>query len=230
MIEEQFCKLWTTGRGLYVLLGLLIFGIFIAPILIASGFLSLLLVDSLFALILIAGIFATPCKPSYRIGMLSLAFLAIFTRLLDKFGSHDEAIIGSDKIFAAITAIAFSILIIQHFLVDKVLLRYRIVAAIAVYLIIGVLWARFYEIVHIFDPKAFTFNGEANPFAFVYFSFVTLMTIGYGDILPVSIAARSLAILEGVIGQLYIVILISSLVSEFAALALKETNKSTETY
>jgi hypothetical protein len=56
----------------------------------------------------------------------------------------------------------------------------------------------------------------------VYFSFVTLATLGYGDFTPVNMVARNLAILEAITGQLYLVILIAKLVSEGAAKSGKE--------
>ena len=138
---------------------------------------------------------------------------------------QDLIIVSADNILAVISLVAFSLLIIKHFLVSKSLLRYRITAAVAVYLIFGVLWARLYEIVYLFNSAAFSVDLKVDPYSLIYFSFVTLVTVGYGDIVPVSIAARSLAILEGVVGQLYMVILISSLVSEFSALAITNTHK-----
>lgn len=224
-MKEQFYYLWTTGRGLYFLLGLLILGIFVSPLMIEDGIMSDVLVECVFAMILVTGIFATPCSASLRIGMLLIAFLAVFTRILDKFNHSNFVIVNADNILAVITLIAFSILIIKHFLIDKAILKHRIAAAVAVYLIFGVLWARLYEIVYLFNPAAFSLDEKINFFSLIYFSFVTLMTLGYGDIVPVSIAARSLAILEGVIGQLYMVILISSLVSEFSALAIKSSKE-----
>lgn len=224
-MKERFFKLWTTGRGLYVLLGLLTFGIFIAPWLIAVGLISDVLVEFVFALILLAGVFTTPCSITLRVGMLLIAFLAVITRSLDKFKHTNLTIASADNILAVITILAFTILIVQNFLLSKALLRYRITAAVAIYLVFGILWARLYEIVYLFDSAAFSLNEQINPFSLLYFSFVTLITLGYGDIVPVSVAARSLAILEGVIGQLYIVILISSLVAEFSNSAMKSANK-----
>jgi hypothetical protein len=223
-MKEEIYSLWTTGRGLYVLLGLLAFGIFLSPLLIADGLISDILVESVFALILIAGVFATPCSTTSRFSMMLLVVLAVATRVVHKFNRLDDPIAIADNVLAAISLVAFSILIVRHFLIDKVLLRYRIAAAVAVYLIFGVLWARLYEIVYLCNPAAFSLNENINPFSLIYFSFVTLVSLGYGDIVPVSMAARSLAILEGVVGQLYMVILISSLVSEFSALALKPSN------
>lgn len=222
MIKEQFYTLWTTGRGLYVLLGLLFIGIFVSPLSITGSFISNNLVEFVFALILISGIFTLPCPTILRVGLLLIAFLAVLTRMLEQF---DVNFTIANKILAAIMLVTFSILIIKHFLLGKVILRDRIVAAVAVYLIFGVFFARLYEIVHLLNAAAFSSNEPINPFSFVYFSFVTLMTIGYGDIVPLSVDARSLSIFEGVLGQLYLVILISSLVSEFSALTLKQETR-----
>lgn len=225
MIKEDSYYLWTTGQGLYLLLLLLFLGIFVSPLLIEAGLVSEVAIEFVLALVLVAGAVTIPCRPVLRCSLFLLAFLAVLTRLLDKYNHQNFTFAGIDKLFAILTLVAFAVLIIKHFLVGKALIRHRIAAAVAVYLIFGILWARFYETVYLVNPDAFSFEGKPNPFSLIYFSFVTLMTIGYGDIVPVSIAARSLAILEGVVGQLYIVILITSLVSEFSALALKSSKE-----
>lgn len=222
-MKEEAYYLWTTGKGLYVLLTLLMWGIFVSPLMIADGLMSDVIIESIFALILISGIFVTPCRPTTRIAMLVLALIAVFVRAIDKSSYTNFFIAVTDNVLASITLIAFSTLIVKHFLLSKTKLRYRIVAAVAVYLIFGVLFARLYEIVYLFNPSAFSLNETINPYSLIYFSFVTLMTLGYGDIVPLSMGARSLAILEGVVGQLYMVILISSLVSEFSALNVRSS-------
>lgn len=224
-MKEKFYYLWTNGRGLYILLGLLFFGIFISPPLISAGYISDILIECVFALILITGVFATPCRVLIRFGILIIAFSAVITRILHRFNPSNFTIATADNILAVISLVAFSLLIIRYFLLGKCLLRYRIVASVVVYLILGVLWARLFEIIYLFNPAAFSLDVKLNPFSLIYFSFITLLTIGYGDIVPVSIAARSLAILEGLLGQLYIVILITSLVSEFSALAIKSNKE-----
>lgn len=223
MMKQGFYYLWTTGKGLYVLLSLLILGIFVMPLLIIDGLFSDVLVECVFALILITGVFSTPCRLTLRLSILLIAFLAVVLRVLDKYNHSNYTIVNADNILAVITLLAFSFLIIKHFLLTKVLLRYRIAAAVAVYLIFGVLFARLYEMIYLINPAAFSLNQKINPVSLIYFSFVTLTTIGYGDIVPLSMAARSLSVLEGIIGQLYMVILISSLVSQFAALSIKSS-------
>ena len=95
---------------------------------------------------------------------------------------------------------------------------YRIQGAIVVYLLAGFAWAAAYEVVYRALPGAFQFaqhvvNEGRISHGLLYFSFVTLTTLGYGDITPVHPAARSLAIGEALVGQLYPAILIARLVS-----------------
>jgi hypothetical protein len=110
----------------------------------------------------------------------------------------------------------FALLMIQTFLVTGRAWAHRIAAAVAVYLLLGLIWARLYETVELLAPGSFRVAaGEhLSSASLVYFSFVTLATVGYGDLTPIHLIARNLAVLEAITGQLYMVILISRLVSE----------------
>jgi len=91
----------------------------------------------------------------------------------------------------------------------------RIQGAIAVYLLFGIGWAHAYHIAEIVHPGSF--NSAAGTMSNIsdwgYFSFVTLSTVGYGDITPVRPIARSLAVAEALTGQLYLAITIARLVA-----------------
>ena len=91
----------------------------------------------------------------------------------------------------------------------------RVFGAIVLYLMLGVMWAFVYAMLNTLLPNAFTEGaGRTRGIAdWVYFSFVTLTTVGYGDIVPIARAARSLAMLEALVGQLYPAIIIARLVS-----------------
>lgn len=91
----------------------------------------------------------------------------------------------------------------------------RIQGAIAVYLLFGVLWAHAYHIAALLQPGAFHGPAEelSNVGGWAYYSFVTLTTVGYGDITPVSQVARTLSIAEALTGQLYLAVLIARLVA-----------------
>ncbi len=85
--------------------------------------------------------------------------------------------------------------------------------AVSAYLLLGVAWAGIYQILARLDPDAIRPLGpETNWGEFVYFSFTSLTTLGYGDITPVSAFAKSLVIVESVVGPMYLAILVARLV------------------
>ena len=94
----------------------------------------------------------------------------------------------------------------------------RVRGAILAYLLIGLVWTFAYQLTHRLAPGSFRL-GDSTPTPEVfmhglgYFSYVTLTTVGYGDVTPLHPLARSLAVAEGLIGQLYPAILIGRLVS-----------------
>jgi len=91
-------------------------------------------------------------------------------------------------------------------------------AGISTYLVFGLLWALAYMMVDGLNPKAFAFSvaGDSMAQSAIYYSFVTLTTMGYGDIAPVSRVARMLAMLESTTGVLYMSILIARLVGLYS--------------
>lgn len=89
--------------------------------------------------------------------------------------------------------------------------REKIAAAVNVYLFLGLIWRDLYSLVNTLIPDAF--NSELlSQTDFLYYSFVTLSTLGYGDVLPVAGPAKALAYIEAIIGQLYLTILVARLV------------------
>lgn len=91
--------------------------------------------------------------------------------------------------------------------------------AMCVYLLMGLIWAILYGLLFQFFPGSFNgiegADGKAPMDTLLYFSFVTLASLGYGDITPVAPLARTLAYLEVVAGQLYIAIMLAGLVGLF---------------
>lgn len=90
----------------------------------------------------------------------------------------------------------------------------RIAAAVCGYLLIGILWAGFYAFIDVMMPDSFVSlvgTRKGHFYEFLYFSFTTLTTTGYGDIAPASFHARSLANAEQLLGVFYIALLIARL-------------------
>lgn len=102
-----------------------------------------------------------------------------------------------------------------------------IIGGLCIYLLIGIVFVELYSMVEVLRPGSFAIGG--NPItlgehiqfggyaATLYFSFVTLTTLGYGDVTPLSPIARSLAVTEAVMGQLYVAVFIARLVGLYLA-------------
>jgi hypothetical protein len=100
----------------------------------------------------------------------------------------------------------------------------KIIGAVVAYLLIGMTWSLAYMLVEVVQPGSFRVpedvaallasNPRESPWSiFVYYSFVTLTTLGYGDITPVGTMARTLSWMESVVGPLFLAILIARLVA-----------------
>jgi voltage-gated potassium channel Kch len=123
-------------------------------------------------------------------------------------------------IFFAVIFINLLNYIFQH---QEVTLN-SLYTAITSYLILGILFAIFYTFAAMISPEIFHYTSSTKPILEIYphpeffsealyFSFVTLGTLGYGDLVPVFGPIKMIASLEAIIGQLYIAILIARLVS-----------------
>jgi amino acid transporter len=91
--------------------------------------------------------------------------------------------------------------------------------SICVYLLLGFTWGLFYIVIYQLQPDAFNFNSAKVPSeeqvlpVLLYFSLTTLSTIGFGDIVPLTLQVRYTAVAEGITGQFYLAILVARLVS-----------------
>ncbi len=102
----------------------------------------------------------------------------------------------------------------------------QVCAGVSVYLLLALVFARLYHVVQTLSPGAFVDGAHAKVptyHDFIYFSFVTLTTVGYGDLVPLQPAVKSLAMLEALCGVLYLGILISRLTSLYQPARLEET-------
>jgi hypothetical protein len=115
--------------------------------------------------------------------------------------------------------IAFVVLITVAILVyifhQEVINADTISGAIVAYLLMALMWSLFYGVLEALHPGSFQFppgTTHSGQEVFTYFSFATITTVGYGDIVPLTIVARAFSNFEAVVGQLYLVILVSWLV------------------
>jgi hypothetical protein len=205
-----------------VLLFVLILLIVVAPLATRTG--SAFAVEALFDLVLIAGAYSAASRggqPWPFLGLTGLTLLLRWTALVSADGGFELA---SSVITAVWIASAITI-------VGKELFRQRevttnmIFGAIVTYLLAAVAFAYVFEILELFQPGSFSgipdyASAQELGDALLYFSLVSLTTVGYGDITPMSGVARPLAALEGVFGTLYLAVMIARLVGLHIAAGL----------
>lgn len=113
--------------------------------------------------------------------------------------------------------------LIKHLAVSKNVTLAIVVQAISGYLLIGVIGVLLNTIILVFNEDAILFSTIGNKFSSViYYSFITLTTIGYGEILPQSATARSISIFIGVSGQIYLTVVIALIIGKFLGSSFKK--------
>jgi hypothetical protein len=158
--------------------------------------------------------------------MLLATLVLAIPALAGKWLNHLQPHSVSPVLFLASAAVFLIFIIIQ---ILRFILRTRQVnaevlcASISVYLMFGMTWAMLYRLVACLNPAAFTYSAAVTAsqsmtgFGSFYFSFVTLSTLGYGDITPSSPVARMLVVMESMTGTLYVAVLIARLVALYSA-------------
>lgn|SRR5262245_29161337 len=206
-------RFWATEHGLSIFLALLVVMILVLPAFKPEGTLGII-GDVVFSLLLISGAASIPQRRRTLLAVSVVAAAALLVRWANWL--VPSVVVTEWRTLSSLVSVTLLSLIVlaQVFRAGPVTLA-RIQGAIAVYLLLGLAWALAYELLALRQPGAFAGAGVEGdlPQRWLYYSFVTLTTVGYGDVTPVHPIARSLAVLEALTGQLYPAILLARLVS-----------------
>jgi len=174
-----------------------------------------IIVNFTFTITIVIGVWSLIDDRKWFLFGLGLAAFSLLLALLEFFYSSEFIYIASILVllFFLINSL---VLAIKHILFGPKIDMNKIVGSITIYLLIGIIWALLYGLVEVLIEGSFSGNllsvGGSRFWDLIYFSFVTLTTLGYGDILPMNTYARTLAYMEAIVGQFYIAILVASLV------------------
>ena len=177
-----------------------------------------LIMDIAATTILIAGTYAlSERKHLFTIAIVLSVISVIAAALLLVFPERWAVLLQHGCIVVLVTFFAVSIL--GYVLRSGSVTVDRIFAAVCVYMLIGFAWTFAYALLEEIVPGSFAALHDTGPTDYVthilglrYFSFMTLTTVGYGDIIPRSSAARTMAMIEAVMGQIYLAVLVARLV------------------
>jgi hypothetical protein len=140
------------------------------------------------------------------IGAVALAILAVVT-------GRTQEIAWLVPLLGAVLAFVAPIAIVNRLLRHAVVSVPTVLGAACLYLLIGLFFAYLYAAIGAVNPPFFGQDPEPHISAYVYFSFITLTTVGFGDFTPAANLGRMLAASEALLGQLYLVTVISLLVA-----------------
>ena len=163
-----------------------------------------------------------PDNREMRLLVFGLLMLSISLKLLDYI--FKEAILVRAGLSVDIVFhLVLSIIIVHHVMKSERVSTDKIIGALCAYLFIGVLFSQVFALIEFVSPGSFAMSaplqqtlgsiaGAGRGMAFFYFSFITLTTVGYGDVTPLSQPATTFSVLEAIIGQIYMTVLIARLV------------------
>jgi len=177
--------------------------------------------SALLSLVMIFGVLALEARGRSRV----VAFLLALPALAAKWVNHVRPGLCPPLVFLSLSTAFFVLVVVL--LLRRLLHASRVdtnalCAGLSGYLILGLLWVPVYLLVSQLDAHAFMLGPGTEPgatmdgFRAFYFSFITLCTVGYGDVVPVSRVARMCAIIEAIAGLFYVAVFISRLVAIYS--------------
>jgi hypothetical protein len=192
----------------------MILGLLVLVPIIHRFFAMEIFIDIFLTAIVISMIYTVSDKKSHVIIGLVLAIVMVTFLWLQHFYANKW--IAAISMLAGALFGAVVIISLLGFMLRSDDVNFEIIsAAILVYLVAALMWAFTYSLLELIDPASFNVElkrPEGYVLLFQYYSFVTITTLGYGDITPVSDVAKAFSILEAVVGQLYLVVVVAWLV------------------
>ncbi len=220
-IIKKLSASWHKEKSMTILLAALVFYLFIFAPIAKADETGRIISGIFFSLLIISGVASVANERKYKIFIVVFASLAFLSKWFATLLHSDKQIFGD--LFSILYFVLLGFVISKHIFSNRNINIHRIMGSVILYLIIGMVFAYIYSIIEMFANGSFLMTGrkpdETYESKFVYYSFITLTTTGYGDITPVRTIARSITIIEALIGQLFPAILIARLVS--AEIAIK---------
>ena len=179
-----------------------------------------ILIDLAFTLLLVVLVFTAGHNKTLKISYVLLALAALVFSWANLGTSNHEIDFYRNLFSFSALSVAMVLVIVEVFSDDCVTMD-TISGALCAYLLLGLTFTSIYAFIDIIQPGSFisTVNATAVDLSSdragldrIYFSFITLLTVGYGDITPLSHAAKLFTIIEGFFGQVYLVVMIARLV------------------
>lgn len=212
---------WLNDVSFVILLAALIFTVFILPVLIEYGHMNMFFVNSVFLFLFFTGIWSSNNK--FLIVLTLFLFLCQLSLRILRFSELPFEFYLLERIFGLINMGVFIFVNIRLLFRNSEVNLYRVIGAINVYLLVAILGAFGFEVIHIVVgdsisgisefAKVQDLKGQDEDFStYIYFSLVSLTTVGFGDYTPINIMSKMLSVFLSTTGILYPAVVIAKLV------------------
>jgi hypothetical protein len=215
---RKLTHFWSEERSLSVFLSILVVEMFVITPVVRAGIVLDLASDLLYSILLVAGVFMVVRHRTLQWTAGIFVLLAVAVRWAGiVFGT--PWLLFWNGVLSLLSTVAFLLIVLWWVYREGSVTGHRVRGAVAAYLLLAVCFSLAYDLIEYVHPSSFTLPLEGaqgiqtRSALFLYFSVVTLTTVGFGDIAAVHPVARSLVMAEALVGQLYPAILLARLVT-----------------
>lgn len=215
-IIQKSKKYWESDASFISLLAMLLFTVFFLPILIDKKENSTYFLNALFMMLFIIGMFSAREK-LYFIVAAVLVLVHIILRMI-RFSDNPYEFYFEERVVILLNLMVFTVINFRLLFRDSEVNLYRVIGAINVYLLVALMGSFGFELMQLSSGNAIAgnleFEGNDRDFGnYIYFSLVTVTTVGFGDMLPGNTSAKMLSVFLSTFGILYPAVVIAKLVS-----------------
>lgn len=220
-IAKNINEYWLNDASFVILLIVLLFTVFVLPVLIEYGKIDMIFVNLVFLFLFFTGIWSS--GNAFLIVITSLLFLTQVTLRILRFSDLPVEFYLLERVFGLVNMMVFIFVNFRLLFRNSEVNYYRVIGAVNVYLLLALLGAFAFELIQLlvgtsisgqgFIDSQQELTGSDKDFSiYVYFSLVSLTTVGFGDFLPVNILSKMVSVLLSTVGILYPAVVIAKLV------------------
>ena len=210
------------NRFIYIILAIILV-MLVNPFIRHTGKIGYFIATLLVAMIPLASYYALTEDRKRAITILLIAAPFVILDGINMFFTNRYLMVVAYS-FGTILYFYIVVLLVRNLLSQRVITANLIYCAISIYLLIGIMWAGLYVVLEGISPGSF--SGISETTDLLYFSFVTLTTVGFGDVAPLSILAKRLAIFEAAMGGIYMAIIIAMIVGRYMSMQAELDSES----
>ena len=224
---QGFKNYWESDNSFIVLLIMLLFAVFILPVLIDSEEDSLLLLNGFFILLFIMGIFSAKDRAFFVASIVMISAHLLLRGI--RFADNPFEYYWLERVVIILNLVLFIVINSRLLFRDYEVNLYRVLGAVNIYLLLALVGAFAFELIYLTQGEvlegSISLRGKDKDYSeYIYYSLAAISTLGMGDVYPVTSSSKMLTVFLSTIGILYPAVVIARLISFTAAKKITDSN------